>query len=358
MSMTLSDWGNLITDAAIIFYARQQNQIFRQQNQIFANPGQQADPRTGPHFSWIGRYWPTLVMIALMIVPGYDIYDRHMHGPATDAVPVPWRYGAFLLLIAVSVGLAIGRRAKAQAPASAPPIEDPNGQSKLVIHWANYRAWQEGGETYDVAEFLRKKISGDSLVFVIENKNFVIDNQNFVPEDPLWGKPKRLKLSYSYNGEPARTIERPEPSRLVLPEDSEIQRLGEEMKRVEQTSPIKISMISEHVEYNGTSDCPLKLRFHLRNDSPYPLDIQYQDYRPELITLKKSVTEIFQIRMAGAWLPTPNGLGQVAVLPTQQFAGWIAADESRFNKGLVEEHRGKIGTLVLLVNGRNVEIKL
>jgi hypothetical protein len=121
---------------------------------------------------------------------------------------------------------------------------------------------------------------------------------------------------------------------------------------------VKISMIFEHVEYIGGADCPLKLRFHLRNDSTVPLDVKYQDYRPELITLKKVVSEVFQIRMAGAWLPQPDGLGQIAVLPFQQFAGWIAVDEGRFNKGQVEDVRGRIGTLVLLVNGQKIEIKL
>jgi hypothetical protein len=125
MSMTVSDWGNLITDAAIIFYARQQNQIFRQQNQIFASPGQQVmASKTAPYFSWIRRYWPTMVMIALMIVPGYDIYDRHMHGPATETASVPWRYGAFLLFIAVSIGLVLGRRARIQTSAPT-PAENP-----------------------------------------------------------------------------------------------------------------------------------------------------------------------------------------------------------------------------------------
>jgi hypothetical protein len=101
--------------------------------------------------------------------------------------------------------------------------------SKLAIHSANYRAWQAGGETCDVTEFVRKIICGDSLVFDIENHNFVIGDQNFVPRDPLWGKAKRLRVTYSYKGEPARTIERTEHSRLVLPEDSEIQRLKDEV---------------------------------------------------------------------------------------------------------------------------------
>ena len=57
--------------------------------------------------------------------------------------------------------------------------------SKLIIHSANYRAIESGGQTCDVSEFLRRIISGDSLVFDIENHNFVVGSQNFVPTDPF-----------------------------------------------------------------------------------------------------------------------------------------------------------------------------
>ena len=78
---------------------------------------------------------------------------------------------------------------------------NPKTPSNLRIYSANYRAWQGGGNSYDVTEFLRKIISDDdSLVLDIENHNFVIGNQNFVPIDPLVGKVKRLRVTYSYKG--------------------------------------------------------------------------------------------------------------------------------------------------------------
>jgi len=123
--------------------------------------------------------------------------------------------------------------------------------------------------------------------------------------------------------------------------------------------PTKISLLLEEVEYNGALGCPLKLRFHLRNDSPGPIDVQFQDYRPKSITLRQVVADIFQLRFGGAWVPQPDGVGQIAVFPNQQFRGWIAADERRFNKGQVQEHcGGNAGTLVLLVNGQKYEIQL
>ena len=115
----------------------------------------------------------------------------------------------------------------------APPLP----ASRLVVHSANYRAWQGGGNTYDVTEFLRNIIFGDSLVFDIENHNFVIGDHNFVPNDPFVGKVKRLRVTYSYKGDPAVTTERSEHDRLVLPEDSVIQRLASEIQQLKGAQP-------------------------------------------------------------------------------------------------------------------------
>jgi hypothetical protein len=109
--------------------------------------------------------------------------------------------------------------------------------SKLVIHWANYQAIEGGGEEFQVGDFLRQIIAGDSLVFDIENHNFVIGDKNFVPRDPLWGKEKRLQVNYSYGAELARTTERREHGRLLLPEDSKIKWLQGEVDRLKAVQP-------------------------------------------------------------------------------------------------------------------------
>jgi hypothetical protein len=117
--------------------------------------------------------------------------------------------------------------------------------------------------------------------------------------------------------------------------------------------------LSDQVEYgDGTLAYPLKLRMHLRNDSTVTVDVQLQEYRPELITVKGFPIEVFQIRLRDSWYPKEHGAGRIALYPGQQFQAWIGLDEGKFNKAQVEGHRGRIGTLVLLVNGQNVEIKL
>jgi hypothetical protein len=112
------------------------------------------------------------------------------------------------------------------------PLDSQKAPSKLVIHSANYAAWSGGGQHYDVTKFVRSTIRGDSLVFSpIENHSFVVDGENLVPHDPLVGKPKRLEVTYSYNGEQSKTVRRTEHGRLTLPEDSAVDWLGSELEK-------------------------------------------------------------------------------------------------------------------------------
>lgn len=132
-----------------------------------------------------------------------------------------WLYGLAVLLIVVVVSATLAK----------------SKSSKLVIHWANYRAVENGGDVYEVSGFLRQIISGDSLVFDIESHNFLIGDKNFVPHDPLPFKEKRLQVNYSYGDQPARTTERREHGRLLLPEDSKIQWLMGEVDRLNASLP-------------------------------------------------------------------------------------------------------------------------
>ena len=102
----------------------------------------------------------------------------------------------------------------------------PQHPSKLIIRSANYAAVNGKGKTCDVTKFMRQIIFGDCLVHDIESDNFQIGGENFVPKDPCFGEPKRLQVTYSYDGEPETTVERPEDSRIVLPQDSEREKLS------------------------------------------------------------------------------------------------------------------------------------
>jgi hypothetical protein len=294
--MAVTDW---IQTAAAVYFAWQQNRIFRQQNQIFANQaGHAAMPKTS-QAPWIAQYWPTVVMVGLMALTGYDIYARHGAPPV-----VPWWFYVILLLIVAVAVLAIGRlttkttphlenpeaeqlkdeverikqektdleakyllenrekkkyqedlaiaEGKAEALQSASLAEKPKYPSKLAIHWANYQAVDGGGEVYQVGEFLHQIICGDSLVFDIENHNFVIGDKNFVPRDPLFGKQKRLQVNYSYGGSQPVTTERREHGRLLLPEDSKINWLMGETARLErEVKEWKEKYLAENVGKNN-----------------------------------------------------------------------------------------------------------
>jgi hypothetical protein len=183
---------------------------------------------------WRHSIGVTLIGLLACVYAEYRYYH-----PAIPAIPL-WVILLVLTWALLGYAVYLGRFRRL----SPPPAEKPREPSKLVIHSANYRAWQGDGPTYDVTEFLQKIISGDSLVFDVENHNFVVGNQNFVRNDPLPGKAKRLRVSYSYGGQLTRTVERSEHGRLVLPEDSEILRLNneiEQMKRELETQKAKAS---------------------------------------------------------------------------------------------------------------------
>jgi hypothetical protein len=181
---------------------------------------------TGLYF-WVEASVKYLYSVGLTAIGAlacaYSVY-RHYH-PEIPAVPL-W---VVLLLVTWSfLGYTMYFRRLTVRP---------KGPSKLVIHWANYRAVENSGDVYDVGDFLRQIVSGDSLVCDIENHNFVIGNKNFVPHDPLPFKPKRLQVNYSYGGQPACTTERREHGRLLLPEDSKIQWLMSEIDRLKAAQP-------------------------------------------------------------------------------------------------------------------------
>src|SRR2546425_5007765 len=76
--MGVSDWVNIGEAIALIYFAYQQNQIFRQQNQILATQGGQAAMLSNAsRLFWLRRYWPTMMMVFVILLVGFDIYDRH-----------------------------------------------------------------------------------------------------------------------------------------------------------------------------------------------------------------------------------------------------------------------------------------
>lgn len=103
---------------------------------------------------------------------------------------------------------------------------------------------------------------------------------------------------------------------------------------------------------------PLKAYRTMRNDSIQPVDVRVADYRVGTVDLKKFVTDVLQVKLR-EWFPDKgDGLERVAVLPGQQFKAWVGADEKKYTKDQLDRLRGRIGTLVLMVNGERVDIPL
>ena len=111
------------------------------------------------------------------------------------------------------------------------------------------------------------------------------------------------------------------------------------------------------VDKSKTLTYPLKCYVQLRNNSATCADISLFEYTPNTVTLKAFVLDVLQLKMRD-WTPSDQGLDRLAVLPHQLFRAWIGVDENKFNADQLERLRGKIGTLVFLVNGERVNIDL
>ena len=110
---------------------------------------------------------------------------------------------------------------------------EPEG--KLVIHSALYGA----GEITDVPVTDRLNAAVRDALVIPVNNNLISGSP-----DPAPNHPKRLEVTYSYGNPNRHTVSRPEHARLVLPEDSEIQRLGSELQRLtHQLAAAKASVV-------------------------------------------------------------------------------------------------------------------
>jgi hypothetical protein len=101
---------------------------------------------------------------------------------------------------------------------------------------------------------------------------------------------------------------------------------------------------------------PLKMHVEMRNDCSECIEVRLSGYRPGLATVKRVPLDVLQIKYSGTWTPEEKPEEHLAVLPSQQFRAWIGLDENKFTKEQLEQALGKIGTLVLAVNGRTFDI--
>lgn len=103
---------------------------------------------------------------------------------------------------------------------------------------------------------------------------------------------------------------------------------------------------------------PVKCYFTFRNDSHGCIDVAVSDFQPEAVVTKNIAVAVLQVQMNQNWLPWDHGMDRVAVLPGKLFRGWVPADDSRFTAAQVRNLRGKLGTLTLTVNGKQLNFKL
>jgi hypothetical protein len=125
--------------------------------------------------------------------------------------------------------------------------------------------------------------------------------------------------------------------------------------------PPKITVLATSLSYSDVKPSlgfPLKMHVEMRNDHSRCINVRLSEYVSGFATVKNLPLDVLQIKYSGTWLPEKKTEERVAVLPRQQFRAWLGFDESKFTKEQLEQHRGKIGTLILGVNGKTVNIPL
>ena len=158
------DIGDAVIGLPVVYFAWRQNEIFQRQNDIFATQaGMVTSMRNDPHRvrSWIGRYWPTFVLMFLIFIAwvpfGYRLYheyfgDQKQLTPDSSGSPfAPWLLGVGIVAL---VGYDVYRRfSKKSAQAVEIPLRP--SESLLTIHSAKYGAGQ--GEEEDITSGLQNK---------------------------------------------------------------------------------------------------------------------------------------------------------------------------------------------------------
>lgn len=101
---------------------------------------------------------------------------------------------------------------------------------------------------------------------------------------------------------------------------------------------------------------PLKCYVEMRNDADYAIDVTMVDYKTNTVPARQIVLGVLQVKF-NRWFPVPDSWDRIAAHPGQQFRAWIAIDEKgSFTNSAINSLRGKIGTLVLSVNGEEISV--
>jgi hypothetical protein len=123
--------------------------------------------------------------------------------------------------------------------------------------------------------------------------------------------------------------------------------------------PATIQAVHTWVVEATNATYPLKIRYQMRNTSLRCADVTTQGYKlTNPLISKQVVSEVLQLKVNSKWSPEPDGVPRIAILPGQEFRGWIAANDGIFKKEQIEKQIGKLGAIVLLVDGNVVAVNI
>jgi hypothetical protein len=187
-----------------------------------------------PLADWQGhkKWWILSIVLPYIAVLGSDAIFRLAKAPWMLYREMEWAHAEELSKV---------KEQHSRELAAA--LEKQRSSDKLVIHSASY-----GTSEIDDVSVLDavKNLPRDGLVIQVDN-NLVKGR-----DDPAPNQPKRLRIEYSYGESSPHAIERLEsqpgsPSRVVLPEDTEISRLNKAFQIVRQAA-ISAQQVQERLQ--------------------------------------------------------------------------------------------------------------
>jgi hypothetical protein len=114
--------------------------------------------------------------------------------------------------------------------------------------------------------------------------------------------------------------------------------------------------VADVVPNAGTS-FPLKIYVEMRNNTKRCMDVRLVEYKPKNISLERFSPRTLQLFFLN-WQPKDESVERIAVYPGQRFRAWFGADPKKHTEQQVRENIGKLGTLIVSVNGKDIPIDL
>jgi hypothetical protein len=359
--LKIGDLTNVITSAACVYLAWQQNRIFERQNQIISGqssglPMLHKAPRRS-----IKQYWPTIIMAVLICVTGYDYYDRHAKGASLGGSPLPW----WILIIAAALGILIGKVLGVREPATGESTAEwRQGFCRPRFEIVDDHKFENEEIVVDNKSFRRCSFKNVKLLFhgqapfeFVEGTTIDRGTVFFNTDDPA-------VMAFNFMQTKFSTL----PGAKV--EHGALDSKGKEISLPPLTvepSPSWVRFLTAYPEIVGPpapgkepAKQPQKIRCEFLNCMDFSYKVKVLSWDSGNRGLPADFWRgCLQLHIGTSWCPEWNGVEELHVPPGESFRMWLYPRNS-LSDNLFKERviSGDLGTVHLLLNGKEIAVSI